>query len=216
MHSLRRLEDCDITTKYELLGRPQKVAIPELWKSGELVAPITPQENLVESTIFLGDFGLAIESGTELGFKIQSPLTFCAPERIHGHNPSFASDMWSYMCIFASLYLNAPLFKGSATSTVVTSLVDTFGPLPVSWKGFYDGTDLSDDTWYGCQRVPEKTMTLEARIKRLRPEIDIEEFEMAMSVLRWGFSYHPDDRPTAAQLLEDGSFKALLGKYYPR
>ncbi|KAK7597476.1 hypothetical protein V3481_004060 [Fusarium oxysporum f. sp. vasinfectum] len=75
----------DLTTKYQILGRPQKIELPrdqETWKDGELVAPMTPKDSfVVQDTITLGDFGLAIRSGTEVDFKLQVPVGYCAPER---------------------------------------------------------------------------------------------------------------------------------------
>ena len=94
--------------------------------------PMKPHESLIGETISLGDFGLAAKSGTPVEQKVQSPAIYCAPERLHNTNPSLASDMWSYMCIFAELYLGFPLFYGSAHSSVIDFIVKTLGPLPES------------------------------------------------------------------------------------
>lgn len=107
------LDNCTTATKYKYLGRPQKMGLlphPE-WQ-GELVKPVVVPKNLIRETVYLGDFGLLIKAGTSVSFKIQSPATYCAPERWHDVGPSFASDMWSYMCLFAELYLGFPPFSG--------------------------------------------------------------------------------------------------------
>ena len=45
--------------------------------------------------------------------KEQAPYHYCAPERLHSADPSLASDMWSYMCLFAALYLDCNAFYGN-------------------------------------------------------------------------------------------------------
>jgi hypothetical protein len=80
---------------YHHLGRSERLQLWELWKKDEHVRPLRVPSHLLTDTIFLGDFGEAIASGTEVAYKVQSPAGFCAPERYHGMNPSAASDMWS-------------------------------------------------------------------------------------------------------------------------
>lgn len=185
----------------------------EQWKEGELVMAMEPHESLVGDKILLGDFGLAHKAGTPVGWNLQSPATYCAPERIHDAKPSFASDMWSYMCLLFELYTTAFLFPGSGYTSVMSSMVSTLGPLPISWEDSYCASGSCDNTWYDQDRQPKPTMTLKEKILRLRPDIDLMELEFVMFILRWGLSHLPEHRPTAAQLLEDASFKALLSIY---
>jgi serine/threonine protein kinase len=205
-----------IATKYQYLGRPRKMPIPTnqtLWKDGELVMPMTPHESLVEGNITLGDFGLAIKPGTSVECKVQSPAIYCAPERIHDKDPSFASDMWSFMCIFAELYLGFPLFYGSAPSTMVDFMVRTLGPFPLSWKGTYKGNKKHDESWYDQTRRPEPRLSLEAKVKLTRDNISPAEQQLVLSILQRGLSYSPEKRLSAGQLLEDACFKELMGAY---
>lgn len=107
------LDNCTTATKYKYLGRSQKMGLlphPE-WLE-ELVKPVVVPKNFLRETVYLGDFGLSIKAGTSVSFKSQSPATYCAPKRWHDVGPSFASDMWSYMCLFAELYLGFPPFSG--------------------------------------------------------------------------------------------------------
>jgi serine/threonine protein kinase len=98
---------------YEYLGRPQKTALQfETWKGGELVEPMEVPESLLGEAVYLGDFGLAIKAGTSLRQKVQSPAVYCAPERFHDADRSFATDIWSYMCLFVQLYLGFNPFYG--------------------------------------------------------------------------------------------------------
>ncbi|KAK7416843.1 hypothetical protein QQX98_004901 [Neonectria punicea] len=185
---------------------------PTQWKQGELVTPIKPRESSVGDAVFLGDFGLAIKAGTPVIHKIESPVKYCAPERLHDKNPNFATDMWSYMCIFVELYIGAGLFFGYGNPSTVTYMVNTLGPFPASWKGAYKGGP-SDDSWYDQERELEATMAPEEKILRLRPDISLAEQQLVFSVFRRGFSYVPENRLTAAQLLEDRSFMEVMAIY---
>ena len=55
--------------------------------------------------------------------------------------------------------------------------------------------------------------TLEHKIDRLRPDVCQEEREHALSIMYRGFSCAPEHRITAALLLEDPSFNALMSYY---
>ncbi|KAH7219779.1 kinase domain-containing protein [Fusarium oxysporum] len=214
MFGLSPLDSYDTTTKYRYIGRPQRMILPSMQqKPGELVMPMAPRKELVTDDIFLGDFGLAIRAGTQVTQRVQSPAIYCAPERVHGVDPSFASDMWSYMCLFAELYGKCPLFGGSANSTVISFVVKTLGPLPAQWKGLYDAGGSCDLEWYNQHRKPSPHLGLEDKIPRLRPDIDTTELRLVLDTLRWGFSYLPEHRPTAAQLLDSVLFKDLMAIY---
>ncbi|KAF4956861.1 hypothetical protein FGADI_3550 [Fusarium gaditjirri] len=167
----------------------------------------------VQETITLADFGLAVKSGTSVDYKGQPPAIYCAPERIHSIDPSFASDMWSYICIFAELTLGFPLFYGSADSSVVEFMVKSLGPLPSSWKGSYEGGGQYDESWYSQNRQPDPHHTLEAKIKRALYDISPVEKQLVLSILQRGLSYSPEHRFSAGQLLEDVSFKELMAIY---
>ena len=185
----------------------------EQWKDGELVMPMKPQDSLLGDTIRLGDFGLAVKAGTPVAQKLQLPATYCAPERVHNGNPSYASDMWSYMCIFFELYTNRCLFPGSSHLLVTSCMVNTLGPLPLSWNGSYHASGLYDATWYDQDRHPDPKMALRMNIRSLRPDISTRELELVLSILSRGLSYLPEHRPTATQFLEDRSWKELIGLY---
>ncbi|KAF7555990.1 hypothetical protein G7Z17_g1716 [Cylindrodendrum hubeiense] len=218
MYSLRPLEDCITTTaKYKQLGRPKKLNLPPFaapWKQGELVTPMAPHDSLVGDTVCIGDFGQAIKAGTSVTQKVQSPPIYCAPELFHTANPSFASDMWSYMCIFAELYLGCPLFSAPGNSTTVTFMVDTLGPLPATWKGCYEASGRPcHDSWYDPARMPDPRLAIEAKVPRIRSDTGLAERQLVLSILRRGLSYLPKHRLTAGQLLEDPAFKELMGIY---
>ena len=103
----------NLSRKTKYFGRPLKLALAyDLWKQGELVKPVNVPESLLTDTVYLGDFGSAIKGGTKVKLKMLSPpdIVFHAPEQFHNVDPSFASDMWSYMCLFIELYLGSLSF----------------------------------------------------------------------------------------------------------
>jgi len=170
-------------------------------------------ESLLAETVYLGDFGLTIKTGTSVSQKVQSPAVYCAPERFHNADPSFASDIWSYMCLFAELYLGFTPFYGTGSASVVSYMVNILGPLPEQWKGYYNGAGTSDDSWYDQTREAVPTMTLKAMVKRARPEASETERNHVLSVMSKGFCYLPESRISAAQLLQDASFNAVMKIY---
>lgn len=175
--------------------------------------PIKPDQSVVGDDVFLGDFALAIKIGTPLKLHVQSPPAYCSPERFHKIDPGFASDTWSFICILAELYLGLPLFSGKTNRAVLASMVRTLGPVPVAWDGFYTGGGFADPAWYDQNRDTDPSMTLEAMIAQYRPEISQNEKSLVMSVLQSGLSYLPENRPTTAKLLADGSVRALMQIY---
>ncbi|KAK2873766.1 hypothetical protein FQN49_002094 [Arthroderma sp. PD_2] len=213
MWGIAPLENLDRAAKYKVLGRPLKLPIPDKpWRQGEVVAPITIPDNLRTEEFYLGDFGLAMKLGSPIAQQGRPPIHFCSPERLHNHDPSFACDIWSYMCIFTELYAGFTPFHTWANGGVITTMVRLAGPLPAQWKGDYCTPDKALDSWYDQDNKPEPEpeSNLEALILRGRPNASPVERKHALSILSRGFSTSPEKRPTAAQLLHDPSFKALI------
>ncbi|KAH7222609.1 kinase-like domain-containing protein [Fusarium redolens] len=197
MYSLRPIDNSSVTAKYQYIGRPKKMRLdPDLWNTGELVMPMLAHESLIGDDVSLGDFGLALKS-----------------ERVRDQDPTFATDMWSYICIFAELYMGYALFYGLGNSSIVSYIVHTLGLLPTTWRGTYKAGGADNDWWYDQGYKLDPSASLEAKVSRLRPDIDAVERELVLSMWRKGLSYQPQDRLTASQLLEDVSFKALMEIY---
>jgi serine/threonine protein kinase len=214
MWDITPLDSNGTNVKYKYLGRPQKIALDGLWKRGELVKPMEVPVSLLKATAYLGDFGHAAKAGTSSPpYRIQSPASYCAPERFHNINPSFASDIWSYACIFAELYLGFNPLDGLGVSGVLTRTRHALGPLPEQWKGHFCDMNWSKDTWYDQSISREPTWTLEAIIARIRPETSPLERQHVLSFLSKGFCYLPQRRMTAAELLDDASFHAIMEIY---
>lgn len=204
--------------QYQLLGRPLKQAISwveGLWKPGEFVKPLELPADLHTETFYLGDFGLAMKLGDPVapGQEGHPPIQFCFPDRLHKESPSIACDMWSYMCIFAELYLGFVPFTTMAEGGAVTSMVNLLGPLPEDWKGDYLYPKYSHDLWYDQDNKPSPEFNLRTQIACVHPDVDSIEWELVHYILTRGFSYTPEKRLTATQLLQDASFKALMDRY---
>ncbi|DAA75434.1 TPA_exp: Uncharacterized protein A8136_1831 [Trichophyton benhamiae CBS 112371] len=198
--------------KYELLGRPLKLQF-EIWKSAQQVIPLKVPVELQQDTFYLGDYSLAINVGEQVTREREGrpPMRYCSPERLHGFPPSTACDMWSYMCVLSEFYLGFPIIRNTFGGDIIPSMVESLGPLPAEWKGslFWE----YKDHWYDQDTKPSPQGAFEIQIKRLRPDIDQAELEVASSLFRRGFCLEPEKRPTAAELLQDPLFKALMDRY---
>ena len=204
------------SAKYEVLGRPFKRAIPfvSLWKPGELVQSALIPERLRTDKVYISDFGLA-KKLDDPTFEVQRgypPSSFCSPDRLHGKPPSFACDMWSYMVLFAQLYLGFPPFLPHFRGGIVSSFVEALGPLPETWKGLYTWSQCLD-SWYDQDQEIDPKDDLASTIASRRPDADLAERELVRSIMLKVFTYCPEKRLTATQILHDAEFGALMEKY---
>jgi serine/threonine protein kinase len=201
--------------KYKLLGRPRKARalVQNDLVLGELVAPANFPPKILNSDIYLCDFGILIESGTSVSNKLQSPPGYCAPELFHNFEPSFASDMWSYIVVFLRLYAGHPVFYGPGFAGKLGSIVNRVGMLPPEWKGRYAAYDKGDvqASWYG--NGSQSKDFLSEFLDQHRPDISAREKAHALSVIRQVFRPRPEERIGAAGLLENEDFKALMRLY---
>ncbi|GAP90915.1 putative CMGC protein kinase [Rosellinia necatrix] len=215
MWEWKHTDNLNMATHCQYLGRPRRLDLSSLlWKPGDLVRPVVIPPKLTGNTVYLGDFGMAARAGAPADVQFQTPAEYCAPERYHNVNPSSASDMWSYMCIFATLYLGFSPFYGLGGNRIMELLVNTLGPLPPSWEGRYQYHDsTADDAWYDQARETHVEMTLESKLARRNPAPNETEKALVLSILRRGFYYDPQQRISAAELLEDKAFIAIMEKY---
>ncbi|PYI03273.1 kinase-like protein [Aspergillus sclerotiicarbonarius CBS 121057] len=208
LHNLSR------SAKYETLGRPVKQIIPEvkLWKQGERVQSMEVPEDLRTDDFYLGDFGLAKKLHDPVTQRGYPPMRSCSPERLHGKDPSFACDMWSYMVLFSKLYLRFEPFLDCYYGGVIHVITRCLGPLPEQWKGLYIYSN-GRDSWYDQSQKPIQDESLALLIARRRPDADPIERQHMLSVMSKVFTYYPEKRPTATQLLHDPSFRAIMDNY---
>ncbi|CAI7611641.1 unnamed protein product [Penicillium glandicola] len=218
MWGVSSLQGLDRAAKYQTLGRPLKQTIPfvELWKPGELVRPAMIPDELRTADFFLGDFGLATKLD-EPTFQVPRgypPAVYCSPDRLHGQGPSLACDMWSYMVLFAQLYLDFPPFYAGSDGGIIADFFKVLGPLPGSWKGLCKYPECQD-SWYEQSEELNSIQNgeLKARIALRRPDVDQGERDLVESIMLKVFVYSPERRLSAIQLLQDNDFRALMDKY---
>ncbi|WEW61696.1 hypothetical protein PRK78_007188 [Emydomyces testavorans] len=197
--------------RYKIFGRPCKMPIPDAWRKGDRVIPTTIPKNFRTETFYLGDFGLAMRVGDSPIPKGYPPLEVCSPERLHGVEPTFSCDIWSYTCLFAQLWLSCSPFIGGWNNGLLGCVVDRLGPLPRQLKGLFTPAEQAVDQWYNGK--PNPAVSLESLIKFAQPEASPSEQKHVLAVLSRGFALIPAHRPTATQLLQDPDFKAIMELY---
>lgn len=123
----RRLADCE-DLEFEGL------------KAGHLVLPAEFPLHRLESQVVLSDFGLLLRAdNSPVENRLKGAPPYIAPERHHGHDPSPASDMWSFMIMFVYLYLGQHAFPGHNGELIpnpiwnLCIIRDHLGPFPVEW-----------------------------------------------------------------------------------
>lgn len=110
--------------------------------SGHRVVPVSFPRQKLRSEVCLADFGILLPADKPtVRYKLQGTPEYLAPERFHDHDPSPASDMWSFMVIFVYLYLGKFAFENIAFSHVsgtpdvyLYSIWENLGPLPAKWE----------------------------------------------------------------------------------
>ncbi|KAL4958664.1 uncharacterized protein BDV14DRAFT_186266 [Aspergillus stella-maris] len=102
----------------------------------------------------------------------------------------------------------APFQQGGA----VGGIVQTLGPLSEERKGFYTHPG-GDDTLYDQSQKPNPGFTFEAQIARLIPHSDPVEQGLVLDIMKKVFTYYPEKRPSASELLKDPFFRAIMERY---
>ena len=176
------------------------------------MSPIKVPKDLRTEEFYLCDFGLAKEIGDLTTQRGYPPMHYCSLDRLHRQEPSFACDMWSYMAIFSMLYLTFSPFPTFLEGGVVSGMVECLGPLPKQWKGLYTHPG-GLDSWYDQSQSPDLDNDLAAKIAYFRPDADLVERQHVQSIMSKVFIYDPEKRPTAIELLQDPSFRAIMDWY---
>lgn len=205
--------------RYRQIGRPQKLPLQvgeATWRPGDLVAHIIWPDALLDKSIFLGDFGLTIRTDSPPTDGFEPPLPFYAPELFFkGHVPSFASDIWGYMCVFTCLFIGSSPFGIWHPFMTLSRMVDALGPLPQEWDGRFDrhlNPDQETGGWFDQSKVPDDYQ--DELVDSMQSDlVGTRERELILDVMRKGFKFQPLERITAQQLMNDASFLELLSMH---
>ncbi|EEP79444.1 predicted protein [Uncinocarpus reesii 1704] len=121
-------------------------------------------------------------------------------------DPSPACDIWSYMCIFSTLWCGITPFHTRPGEQEVSTMVAKLGPLPLPFKGHYIWPEEEEDAWYIHTPNPRNPgWDLEGTITKFSHFSGTEERKHVLSLMHKCFRYLPEERPTATQLLQDPS-----------
>lgn len=170
---------------------------------------------LDEASLMLADFGEAFTPSTEQRFHSNTPLTARPPEtRFAPEKPlSFAADIWTLACSIWTILGQRPLVDiFSFTEDYVTrEQVDALGRLPEDWAARWDTRSQYFDSQGNLVDHTCKRRSLEVRfedsIQLPRREcgmetIGYEEKIALLGMLRAMLAFVPEERPTAASLLD--------------
>lgn len=191
------------------IGVPSHIVIPAWFGTR------SEDIKLDEASVILADFGEAFTPSTEQRFHSNTPLTVRPPEaRFAPEKPlSFAADIWTLACSIWTILGQRPLVDiFSFTEDYVTrEQVDALGRLPEDWSArrdtqsqYFDSQgNLLDHT---CERRSLE-VRFEDSIQLPRRECGMEsigndEKIALLGMLRAMLAFVPEERPTAASLLE--------------
>lgn len=177
-----------------------------------------PSEEITLSSanIWLTDFGEAFSPSVETRWDSFCPLAVRAPELLFhsGDNPiSFSSDVWSLGCAFWKILGQRPLFENlyEDRDAIICEQVDALGgSVPSQWWGEWEArSDFF--TQQGEPLANRQIRTLEDRFQDSiivpreqggMPKVSSEERDAIIEMLRPMLAFQPEDRCTAAQVLQ--------------
>ncbi|KAJ4408414.1 hypothetical protein N0V82_009713 [Gnomoniopsis sp. IMI 355080] len=191
------------------VGVPSHIVIPAWF--GTRSEDIKPHE----ASLILADFGEAFNPFTEKRFHSNTPCTVRPPEArfAPGKPLSFPADIWTLACsIWAVLGQRALFDIFSLTDDYVTrEQVDALGRLPEDWWVRWDGRSQYFDSQGDLLDHTSQRWSLEVRfedsIQLPRREsgmetVGDEEKVALLGMLRAMLAFVPEERPTAASLLD--------------
>lgn len=191
------------------VGIPSHIVIPA-WFGAR-----SDDIKLHEASVMLTDFGEAFKPSSEQRFHSNTPLTVRPPEtRFAPEKPlSFAADIWTLACSIWTILGQRPLVDiFSFTDDYVTrEQVDALGRLPEDWWARWDTRSQYFDSQGNLLDLTCKPRSLEVRfedsIQLPRREcgmesIGDEEKIALLGMLRAMLAFTPEERPTAASLLD--------------
>ena len=155
--------------------------------------------------------------------KPVTPLGLRAPELILTGAVNKTLDIWSWGCLVFELVTGEPLFcipgGGFEDDDHLLSLTERLGPLPdelfQKWKSsslYFTPDRKRFNSQLGGVAEGEEPLvldeeTMEEAFDRAGPELDVEEAVKVKALIRRVLQYHPEKRPSPADLLRDPWFE---------
>ncbi len=150
---------------------------------------VMDDEDRIIPHIRLCDFGLSKNMALKRNTPKTSTLWYRAPENLQKLDRySYKIDVWAAGCVLYEYIIGEVLFEAQSSSTCLMKIISSLGP-------------ISDQTF---ARLRIDRSTLPKRMKRhiIKPILDGDAERLMYRML----TVNPDDRPTAAVLLEDVYF----------
>lgn len=170
--------------------------------------------SLADSRIFLSDFSESFQPAVDVRRFSHTPLILRSPEILlePTSRVSFPAEIWSLACAVFAIMGQRPLFDTwfPSKDRILEEQVDTLGCLPEElWASWTDRNQSFDDQLRRVDGYPRRLLEdrLKSSIQEPRKEsgmaeMDKEEKQAFLILLRSILSFKPDGRPSAQQVLE--------------
>lgn len=175
------------------------------------------QFTLFDAQLVLSDFGEAFAPASEvpLGEDCHTPQAFRAPEAIFKPTSplSYPSDVWSLATTIWEIIGMKPIFSTDVVSEdeIVAQHIDLLGLMQSKWWDRWEGRlqFFDDYGWptesYRENRWPSLEDSFELDVNKWRRkiggELDGDEKAAFLDLVRRMFAFRPEERPTAAEVL---------------
>lgn len=220
---------------YEKYGQPELEQITrwdgkplDQWVPTHGVVPVwfgdaSDTISLADSRIFLSDFGESFQPAIDVRQSSHTPFILRSPEILlePTSHVSFPAEIWSLACAVFAIMGQRPLFETwfPDVDQVLKEHVDTLGVLPSEWwASWANRYQYFDDQLQRVDGSPRRLLEdrLEDSIQEPRKqskmaEMDEEEKQAFLILLRSMLSFRPDDRPSVQQVLESDWMQKWAG-----
>lgn len=194
-------------------GKPLDLWVPLYGVSPIWLGDASDNLSLRESRISLIDFGESFQVGSAIERQSHTPLVLRSPELLlENSQVSFASEVWSLACaVFKIMGQELPFdLWFPIKDELFVEQVDALGSPPQKyWQIWSNRSQFFDDDIHRLDgELPRPLeVRLEESIQEPRKEsgmleMDNDEKEAFLKLMKGMLSYVPDDRPSAEQVLE--------------
>ncbi|KAH8724959.1 kinase-like domain-containing protein [Phaeosphaeriaceae sp. PMI808] len=209
-------------------GKPLDQWVPPygvvpIW-TGDASDVISP----ANSRIFLSDFSESFQPAADVrqASSCHTPLVLRSPEILLEPTSyvSFPAEIWSLACAVFAIMGQRPLFETwfPDQDRILEEHADTLGYLPrewwVSWENrhqcFNDQLQRVDGSPRRLLKDRVEDSIQEPRKRDGMTEMDKEEKEAFLALLRSMLSFRPEDRPSAQQVLQSPWMQKWAGPAY--